>query len=38
MSRELHDKLVEAGINPDRVLQSTMKKSMGKFSGAIPSD
>ena len=31
MSRELHDKLVEAGINPDRVLQSTMKKMMGKF-------
>ena len=31
MSRELHDKLVEAGINPDRVLQSTMRKVMGKF-------
>lgn len=31
MSRELHDKLVEAGINPDRVLQSTMRKAMGKF-------
>ena len=31
MSRELHDKLVEAGINPDRVLQSTTKKIMGKF-------
>ena len=31
MSRELHDKLVEAGINPDRVLQSTTKNIMGKF-------
>jgi hypothetical protein len=31
MSNELHDKLVEAGINPDRVLQSTMRKVMGKF-------
>ena len=31
MSRELHDKLVETGINPDRVLQSTTKKIMGKF-------
>ena len=31
MSRELHDKLVEAGINPDRVLQSTMGKVMRKF-------
>ena len=31
MSRELHGKLVEAGINPDRVLQSTMRKAMGKF-------
>ena len=31
MSRKLHDKLVEAGINPDRVLQSTTKKVMGKF-------
>jgi hypothetical protein len=31
MSCELHDKLVEAGVNPDRVLQSTMKKVMGKF-------
>ena len=32
MSRQLHDELVAAGINPDRVLQSTMKKIMGKFS------
>ena len=32
MSRELHEKLVEAGINPDRVLQSTTQKIMGKFS------
>ena len=32
MSRQLHDKLVAASINPDRVLQSTMKKIMGKFS------
>jgi len=31
MSRGLHDKLVEAGINPDRVLQSTMGKVMRKF-------
>jgi hypothetical protein len=31
MSREMHDKLVEAGINPDRVLQSTTQKIMGKF-------
>lgn len=31
MSRDLHDKLVNAGINPDRVLQSTTKKIMTKF-------
>jgi len=31
MSRELHDKLVASGINPDRVLQSTTKKIMAKF-------
>src|SRR5258705_1862186 len=31
MSQQLHDKLVETGINPDRVLQSTMKKIMGRF-------
>ena len=31
MSREMHDKLVDAGINPDRVLQSVTKKIMGKF-------
>ena len=31
MSRELHDKLVEAEINPDRVLQSATKKIMRKF-------
>ena len=31
MSREMHDKLVDAGISPDRVLQSTTKKIMGKF-------
>ena len=31
MSRELHDKLVDFGLSPDRVLQSTMKKVMGKF-------
>jgi hypothetical protein len=31
MSRELHDKLVEAGINPDRVLQTATKNIMGKF-------
>jgi hypothetical protein len=31
MSQPFHDKLVAAGINPDRVLQSTMKKVMRKF-------
>jgi hypothetical protein len=31
MSREMHDKLVDAGITPDRVLQSATKKIMGKF-------
>jgi hypothetical protein len=31
MSGELHDKLVETGINPDCVLQSTTKNIMGKF-------
>lgn len=31
MSREMHDKLVAAGINPDRVLHSTTKKVMEKF-------
>jgi hypothetical protein len=31
MSQPFHDKLVAAGINPDRVLQSTMKKIMRKF-------
>jgi hypothetical protein len=31
MSSELHDKLVASGINPDRVLHSTMKKAMTKF-------
>jgi hypothetical protein len=31
MSRELHEKLVEARINPDRVLKSATKKIMGKF-------
>ncbi len=31
MSKELHDKLVASGINPDRVLQSTTKKIMTKF-------
>ena len=30
-SREMHDRLVDAGISPDRVLQSTTKKIMGKF-------
>jgi hypothetical protein len=38
MSRELHDKLVESGINPDRVLQSTMKKVMGKFADRFHAD
>jgi hypothetical protein len=31
MSREMRDELVEAGINPDRVLQAATKKIMGKF-------
>jgi hypothetical protein len=31
MSGELHDKLVASGINPDRILHSTMKKAMAKF-------
>jgi hypothetical protein len=31
MSGELHDKLVASGINPDRVLHSTMKKVLAKF-------
>ena len=31
MSREMHDKLVDAGINPSRLLQSATKKIMGKF-------
>ena len=31
MSKPFHDRLVESGINPDRVLQATMKKIMRKF-------
>jgi hypothetical protein len=31
MSTPMHDALVEAGLNPDQVLQSTMKKVMEKF-------
>jgi hypothetical protein len=31
MSQPFHDKLVASGMNPDRVLQSTMKKIMRKF-------
>lgn len=31
MSQPFHDKLVQSGINPDRVLQTTMKKVMRKF-------
>jgi hypothetical protein len=31
MSCELHNKLVAFGINPDRVLHSTMKKAIAKF-------
>jgi hypothetical protein len=39
MSREMHDKLVDAGINPDRVLQATTKTIMGKFNERFhPSD
>lgn len=32
MSRQFHDQLVDAGINPDRVLQITLKKIMRIFS------
>ncbi len=39
MSREFHDELVGAGLNPDRVLQSTTKKIMDKFAGKFhPAD
>ena len=39
MSREMHDKLVDAGISPDRVLRSTTKKIMGKFNARFhPAD
>jgi len=31
MSNPFHDKLVSVGINPDRVLQTTLKKIMRKF-------
>jgi hypothetical protein len=31
MSRDMHDRLIDAGINPDHVLQSTTRKIMGKF-------
>jgi hypothetical protein len=31
MSKEQHDALTDAGINPDQVLHSTMKKVMRKF-------
>jgi hypothetical protein len=31
MSGERHDRLVASGINPDRVVHSTMKKAMAKF-------
>jgi hypothetical protein len=31
LSKPFHDKLADSGINPDRVLQSTMKKVMKKF-------
>ena len=31
MSKEQHDALTDAGINPDQVLQSTMKKVMRRF-------
>jgi ribosomal protein S12 methylthiotransferase accessory factor YcaO len=37
MSREMHDKLVNAGINPDRVLQSTTKRMMGKVQRVVSS-
>lgn len=35
MSREQHDALVSAGLNPDQVLHSTMKKVMRKFAEAF---
>jgi hypothetical protein len=38
MSGELHDRLVASGINPDRVLQSTMKKAMAKFAERFHTD
>ena len=38
MSSELHDKLVGAGLSPDHVLQSTMKKIMGKFTDRFHAD
>ena len=31
MSEPFHNKLVDAGVNPDRVLRATMKKIMRKF-------
>jgi len=31
MSRKIHERLVEAGINPDRVLPSRMKRIMNRF-------
>ena len=37
MSRELHDKLVETGINPDRVLQSATKEHHGEVQRAVSS-
>jgi len=33
MSKEQHDALVAAGLNPDQVLHSTLKKVMRKFAG-----
>ncbi len=38
MSQPLHDGLVGAGLNPDRVLQSTMKKVIGKFADRFHAD
>lgn len=39
MSTEFHNQLVAAGLNPDRVLHSTMKKIMGKFAAKFhPTD
>ena len=37
MSKDQHDALTDAGINPDQVFHSTMKKVMRRFNREIPS-